>query len=94
MVLVSSHPVMDSLNFQSWSSFVTSTATPNHEGYIMNDGLDSDPYAEYGLEQTTIYWQSTSIIHGGYRVEYEVEGNHTTGNQRYTGEHRYVPVAA
>lgn len=41
------------------------------------------------------WWQSTSIIHSGYRVEYEVRDVYRPGGgsrQEYTGKHRYVPA--
>lgn len=36
------------------------------------------------------WWQSTCIIHCGYRVEYEVEDDWDTGVSHYTGRSRYV----
>lgn len=36
------------------------------------------------------YWQSTFTIHSGHRLEYEVEYDHSTNTQIYTGKHRYV----
>jgi len=38
------------------------------------------------------WWQSTCIVHCGYRVEYEVENDYTAETQTYTGKSRYVPA--
>ena len=40
----------------------------------------------------SIWWKSTSIIHAGYRVEWEVKYDPETKTQEYTGKSRYVPV--
>ena len=40
-------------------------------------------------------WQSTSITHSGYQVEYEVKDiffSDGSSHQEYTGKSRYVPA--